>query len=87
MGQTHSRPICPSLILTSQFSEESLLRVAFMTQAVNSLSLKRNIECFFNNSRIKVILEQYNLSIEGKGLIKNLQLIDQADVEIIKLNF
>ena len=29
----------------------------------------------------------YNISVEGKGTVKNLLLIDKADVEIIKLNF
>lgn len=36
---------------------------------------------------IKVRIESYNISPEGRGLIKSLLLIDQADVEIIKLNF
>lgn len=38
-------------------------------------------------SRIKKEFEIFSETPQGKGLIRNLTLIDQADVEIIKLGF
>lgn len=37
--------------------------------------------------RIKGMMESYSQTVEGRGKVKNLVLIDSADVEIIKLNF
>ena len=41
----------------------------------------------FTFSRIKAEIEAFSRTSQGKGLIKNIVLIDQAEVEIIKLNF